>query len=110
MKAKMVRNQVYNLNGTNKIITIGYCKLDRILKYFNPIGYNAGIYGWNYDVYDLLGYTFVTGYRPIGNLTDYNLIKKYNELGKELSNLRDWTEKKDRALELLEEFVKELEK
>ena len=110
MKTKMVRNQVYNLNGTNKIITIGYANLDSVLKYFNPIGYNAGIYGWNYDVYDLLGYTFVTGYRPLGNRADYDLTKKYEELGKELSSLRDWTEKKARALELLEEFVEELER
>ena len=33
------------------------------LKYFNKIGYNAGVYGWNYDVYEYGRNVLLVGYR-----------------------------------------------
>jgi hypothetical protein len=29
----------------------------------NPMAYNSGVYGWNYDLYDLDGIALLTGYR-----------------------------------------------
>ena len=49
--------------GYYNIIATGYCELQSLLKYKNPIAYNAGHYGWNYDVYDINGIAIVTGYR-----------------------------------------------
>ena len=37
----------------DKIYRIGYCELQKILKSLSAVGYNAGVYGWNYDIYDL---------------------------------------------------------
>lgn len=72
----MTRNQlgseVYKLN--DKQINI-------IKKDYQPIGYNAGVYGWNYDIYFIKGKTLVYGYRPLlkwNRLSDEqfdNLIK-----------------------------------
>lgn len=50
-----------------ELYSCGYCKLQGLIKDANKIGYNAGIYGWNYDVYryDVGSRTIIiaTGYR-----------------------------------------------
>lgn len=107
-KVRMTRPKVYDLNGRDKVINVK--NLDCLLGYFLPIGYNYNVEGWTYDVYDLLGYTFVTGRRPIGNSIDYELVNKYNNLAREISSLYIWEEKQARALELLAEFIRELER
>lgn len=61
MKMKMTRNQIADLPA-NKIVTAGYCDLQYLLSGVDPIGYNAGVYGWNYDVYVLDGICILTGY------------------------------------------------
>ena len=33
------------------------------LKYFNKVGYNTGVYGWNYDVYEYGLSVLLVGYR-----------------------------------------------
>lgn len=33
------------------------------IKYFNKIGYNSGVYGWNYDVYEYGLSVLLVGYR-----------------------------------------------
>lgn len=58
-------------------ICIGYCDLQNLLHYENPVAYTCGVYGWNsdiYDVSDITGYNacIITGYRPFGNIrADY---------------------------------------
>ena len=48
----------------DKIYRIGYCELQKILKSLSAVGYNAGVYGWNYDVYCLgENVILITGYR-----------------------------------------------
>ena len=45
------------------VIRIPYCALQKTLKLESPMYYNAGTYGWNYDVYDFDDVAIVTGYR-----------------------------------------------
>lgn len=46
------------------IIRVGYCDLYHLTKRLRKVGYNAGIYGWNYDVFELDYNTcIITGYR-----------------------------------------------
>lgn len=46
------------------IIQVGYCDLYDLTRQLKKIGYNAGIYGWNYDVFELDWNTcIITGYR-----------------------------------------------
>ena len=48
----------------DKIYRIGYCELQKILESLSAVGYNAGVYGWNYDVYYLEeNVILITGYR-----------------------------------------------
>lgn len=34
-------------------LMFGYCDIYYILKYFDRIGYTAGIYGWNEDIFHI---------------------------------------------------------
>lgn len=62
MKMKMTRNQIADL-PVDKIVTAGCCDLQHLLSGVDPIGYNAGVRGWNYDVYVIDGICILTGYR-----------------------------------------------
>ena len=64
------------------IYQVGYCDLDPFFKKVDdPMFYNCGVYGWNYDVYYLgSGVAITTGYRDmIGLCIDYNFKKWINE-------------------------------
>lgn len=72
-KRHITRNElgdnVYRLNDkqVNKVKKAGYI----------PFAYNAGVYGWNYDVYYIGGFNYlVHGYRPLlkwSKITDEQL-------------------------------------
>jgi hypothetical protein len=68
--------------GYYKIISVGYCELQCLLSYESPVAYSAGTYGWNFDVYDVLGVAICTGYRGMPNKNSkvsYTLIKEYED-------------------------------
>lgn len=69
--------------GYYKIISAGYCDLQHLLDYRSPIAYSAGVYGWNFDVYEVDGVCIATGYRgmPSKNADNYtyNLIRAYDD-------------------------------
>ena len=67
--------------GYYTIISAGYCELQTLLNYERPIAYSAGVYGWNFDVYEFDGVAIATGYRGMpsqNSLSNYQLIKEYN--------------------------------
>lgn len=41
----------------------GYCDLQYLLRNHSPIAYTCGVYGWNFDVFEVYGVTICTGYR-----------------------------------------------
>lgn len=48
--------------GCVNIVSAGYCELYYLLGR-EPIAYTTGVYGWNYDVFNVNGVTVCTGYR-----------------------------------------------
>ena len=58
---KITRNEI---NKTN-MVALSYCQAQTALNCFaynDKVGYNAGIYGWNYDLYRIGGVDVITGY------------------------------------------------
>ena len=52
------------INKSN-MVALGYCQCQTVLNLFGgdyKIGYNTGLYGWNYDLYRIGGVDVVTGY------------------------------------------------
>ena len=77
---KVTRKQV---NLYKNIICVPYCDLWYLLYFRNRDGYNTATYGWNYDFYRINYDTcIVTGYRPFGNIKDYDLCDEYNQKAK----------------------------
>ena len=109
MKFKTTRNEI-NRNYS-RIICIGYCDAQYLLNGKNPIAYNSGYYGWNYDLYDVKGVAIVTGYRPFGNIRpDYETIKKYEDEAREICR-KSWgsfQDMLDQLDALLDQFIEEV--
>lgn len=81
--------------------TVGYCDLQYLLTNHSPNAYTCGVYGWNFDIYNLYGITICTGYRGmIGprceGISEYEKKAEaifhdkkltYNEAREEIENL-----------------------
>lgn len=86
MKFKITRRE---LKEIYRVVNVPYCELQHLLKYCSPIAYNAGVYGWNYDVYDFTRYNtnicICTGYRcPPGIFASRDKYIKYEDAAKEI--------------------------
>ena len=106
---KFTRNQIYNIS--KKVIAIGYCSAWSLLSQETRIGYNAGVYRHNYDAYFVDGVIITTGYHPIGERVNYDLLREYeNKAAAVLSydNKAPYDEKADEVRRLLREFVSKL--
>lgn len=69
-----------------KIFRCGYADLQYIMVHHEPYYYNAGVYGWNCDIYTYgLDLAITTGYRNMtGRLIPNELIEKYSDRAKEI--------------------------
>ena len=113
MKIKVTRKQLQA--WSKKVVAIGYCGAQYLLSQETPIGYNAGVYGHNYNAYYVDGVIITTGYRPIGEHVDYDLLQEYETRAEKVlsSNvspfLQDiYDEKVAEVQRLLREFVSKL--
>lgn len=61
MKYRTTRKAI--VNGCANIKSAGFCDLQHLLKNHEPTAYACGVYGWNFDVYEVYGVTICTGYR-----------------------------------------------
>ena len=78
MKIKVSKKEV--VESFKNIICIGYCDLQSLLSYIDADYYTSGVYGWNADIYKINNNTvIVTGYRPFGNIRNYDLVRKYEK-------------------------------
>lgn len=102
--AKAIRESACNPRSA------GYCDLQNLLRCHEPNAYTAGVYGWNFDVYEVHGVTICTGYRGmVGPRLDHiaKYEKKaeniwYGDAGKDMT----YDEKRDAVEKLLHEFCK----
>ena len=61
-KIKMSRGDVFR--RWPRVWSLGYCEMSGPLRLLGgPRGYACGVYGWNYDIYDVGGVAVCTGYR-----------------------------------------------
>lgn len=95
--------------GANNLRCAGYCDLQYLLRNHNPVAYTRGVYGWNYDVYEVYGLTICTGYRGMPGKrlegieeAEAEAVKIWDNYDKSVT-----LEEKDEAVEtLLHEFCK----
>lgn len=89
----------------NNVRSCGYCDLSTLLKYHEPIAYTSGVYGWNFDVYDVYGITICTGYRGMVGERLIN-ISEYEKQARTIDENYSvsWEERKSAIDKLLKEF------
>lgn len=106
MKVKTTRKAI--VNGSYNVKCAGYCDLSYLLNNHSPIACTCGVYGWNFDVYEVYGVTICTGYR---NMPGARLqkISEYEEKARAILSWEDkrpFEEKQIAVENLLKEFCK----
>ena len=100
---KITRSEI----NKNNMVALSYCQCQRVLNLFGndyKVGYNSGVYGWNYDLYRIHGVDIVTGYRvPFAECSNQELKKRLITLDNKLKNMK-FGEYKNLKKEFLEIF------
>lgn len=84
MRYKMSREDVYKMGYP--VVKLPARAMQSLLYGIERIGYNSGIYGWNWDAYFIHGVVFCEGYRNLpGYLTkeERTIIASYEEKARE---------------------------
>ena len=118
-KIKSTKKEVKE--ASYRVLSIGYCEAQYLLKGESPVCYCCGNYGWYCDNYDMAKYgynlTISTGYSPVGDQNicketlknKYNIIKKYDDKAKKInSSCGDWQETQKKLQKNLIAFIKEV--
>ena len=96
----------------DKIICVGYCNLQNLLKFQEPFAYSTRAEGWACDYYDIDNVLISTGYAPIdGKRTKstYDICRKYDKAAnKILCDYSLYEEQKEKVNSLLMEYIKEV--
>ena len=104
MKRRVTAKEIRN--GYGVVLKAGYCELQHLLSGVEPYGYNAGVYGWNFDAYYTNGVTVCTGYRNMAGVRylDWDTVNGYEKKAERICS--DWGmnyEERQAALSALRE-------
>ena len=101
MKFKTTRKSI--VSNSPRLVSVGYCDLSTLLRYHSPIAYTSGVYGWNFDVYEVNGLTICTGYHGMPGRRAKN-AGEYERKAREAVENLDWKEAEAEIERLLTEF------
>ena len=95
--------------GACNLRCAGYCDLQNLLRAHDANAYTCGVYGWNFDVYEVYGLTICTGYRGMPG----KRLEGITEAEAKAEKIWSWEnksmtfeEKKEAVETLLREFCK----
>lgn len=111
MKFRTTQKEIRD--GYAKIYRCGYCDLQNLFRHTNATAYTCGVYGWNFDLYDINGVAITTGYRGmIGESIPSELIQKYEKKAKKAIERANFDYKKTKSAldKLIVKFIEELTK
>ena len=97
----------------DKIIKVGYCNLQYLLRFQEPFAYSAHSEGWACDYYDIDGVLISTGYSPIESKRTkctYDICKKYDNAAEKIiyNYSLSQEEQKEKLDNLIKDFIKEV--
>lgn len=105
MYKKITRNDI----DKNNMVTLSYCQCQKVLNLFGEdfkIGYNSGVYGWNFDLYRIHEWSIVTGYRvPYKKYNNQDLKKKLIALDNKIKETHTWVEYEENKQKYFREFL-----
>lgn len=107
MKFKTTKKAI--MEGYPKTVCVGYCDLQHLLYFNEPIAYTCGVYGWNADIYDFGNIAIIMGYRPFGEIRiSYDSYRKYDDKARSIiyDYNTDYETRKKKVQKLLQDFLK----
>ena len=103
---RATRKDIYN--GAARVVRVGYCGAQNLLRGVDAFASNAGVYGWNWSAYNVGGGVVIcTGYRNLTGDVMHETVKKYDEQAREACALTDWREREKRLNGIRAAFVRE---
>jgi hypothetical protein len=88
MKFKVTRKEMKQ--KASRIISVGYCSAQYLLKGLDLCAYSTRAEGWACDYYNLGGGIYISeGYAPIGENVDYNTLREYDKKAMAIYNNYD---------------------
>lgn len=108
MKYKTTRKAIVSGTPAKRLVCAGYCELQSLLVNHDPIAYTCGVYGWNFDVFEVYGLTICTGYRNMPG-RHANSCTEYEEKARTiLENYNmPWDDRVEQIETLLREFCEQ---
>lgn len=108
MKFKTTRKSIVSGTPEKYLVCAGYCDLQNLLCGHEPVAYTSGVYGWNFDVFNVYGLTICTGYRGMPGRRANN-IGEFEKAAREIREdySMSWDERMDKIEALLKEFCKQ---
>ncbi len=109
MKFKTTKKDI--MNGYDKIISVGYCDLQSLLRCESEVAYTVRREGWGADIYQFGNTAIVTGYAPFGNIRpDHELCQKYEKAADQINSNYElsYSERKEKLQELIKAFIEEV--
>lgn len=108
MKFKTTGKQIKE--NYHKVIRAGYCDVQHLTRFREPIAYSCGVYGWNCDYYDIDGVIVATGYRGVpqqNTNVSHQTIREFEKKAEKLVHDYDldYEERKEKVESLLKELV-----
>lgn len=88
MTVKTTRKSIIETTAYNYLKKAGYCSMQYLLYFKTPAAYTCGVYGWNFDAYQIGAYTICTGYRnmPGEQIADYETLNAYETAAGKIVN------------------------
>lgn len=108
MKKHTTTKAIVNSIPAEKLFFCHYCEAQHLLSGHAPVAYTSGVYGWNYDVYNVYGITICTGVRGMPGKRADN-VEAYDRKARDIMVNRAFTgREKDKLREkLLKEFCEQ---
>ena len=109
MKIRVTKKQIRD--SFKNIICVGYCDLAYLFYYRNADFYSTRVEGWACDYYKIDNNTIIsTGYAPIGNIRNYDINRKYDEMARKivLDYKMEYEKQVAKLDKLIEKYVAEM--
>ena len=92
-----------------KILGTGYCSMQYLLRFKEPVAYSTRAEGWACDYYEVDDVVISTGYAPLKNKNmdiDYSTIKAYENKARDIVNSsKSWEDKEKEVNSLLSHLL-----
>lgn len=106
MKPKLTKKDI--TNSGKKVLRVRDDALRNLLINHEPIGYNAGTYGFNWDAYEVCGVVICSGFRNMPGVVPYGAIIYEEQAQKVVKDYsKSWDERREEVEELLRRFCAE---